>query len=198
MEAHFKPWDSKGQGSMVTVCMWSDVDPLLLKWSGKSDKPIMVVDYQSVPSPPCKLHSLEVWGSIKFVVGERGTLSPDPQALFFILRLPVALVTNWWLVQGHYLGVPVTDTRSNWQELVQLFDYIIELSWWIREVYLILSMALTWIKQYIFLFILSTLPIRWGEFCHKDPQYFQLPNVVFSAIGGKWQSLYSLHGIPWL
>lgn len=71
------------------------------------------------PLPPCKLHSVAVWGSIKFVLGERGTLSTDPQAPFFILRLPVALVTNWWSGQDHYLGVPVTDTRSHWWELMQ-------------------------------------------------------------------------------
>lgn len=95
--------------SVHVTSVWSEMAPQLLlegRQAGRQEGWGTVLGFQSVPSPH--------WGSIKFVLGERGTLSPDPQALSFILRLPVALVTNWWLVQDHYLCVPVTDTRESW------------------------------------------------------------------------------------
>lgn len=132
--------------------------------------------------PPCKLYLLEVWGSIKFMLGERGTLSLDPQALFFILRFPVALVTNWWLVQDHYLGVPVTDTVNHWQKScgnnafhLQIFMVVLDQTtreantvkverflwsscceWHIRKVFLhcaVLILSLPLSKNAVFLFV---------------------------------------------
>lgn len=49
-------------------------------------------------------HSLEFWGSIKFLVREIGTVSADPQARSFMLRLPVVSITNWLSVQEHIGG----------------------------------------------------------------------------------------------
>ena len=82
--------------SIHATSEWSEMAPLSYwKWGRKADRPITVPSNQSVPSP-CKLHSLEVWGSIKFVLGKRDTLCQTlrPCALCWDFLMP------WLLIDG--------------------------------------------------------------------------------------------------
>lgn len=95
LAGHFKNLSCSvfsGRGTLKKTMWWK-----VWGW-GRDWQPCLPVS----PLPPAGLHSVEIWGSITAVEG-RGGEAQTLRPLVLILKVLVALVTNWWVLQDYCL-----------------------------------------------------------------------------------------------